>query len=607
MSSHAPQGRSTDRPRNYLGLAGTAHDGAIALVDARGDVVFAEATERWLQHKRAWGVHPDDRLRIRHVVEQYCDPDAELVLAKAGSEAGAAFVEREAALAQDLARGARERATAARMPRIAQAAAVQHAQLMSYQHLLEVAALGQRGVGLNSRFELGDRVTATRHYEHHLCHAAFAAYTSPFERAACAVIDGFGEGSSLKFFTLRGGRLEEVVGPGCGPLAATASLGLFYADICRLCGFDAWKGEEWKVMGLAAYGRCRDDLLNELRRCLRVRGLALAQSAETLAAWSRLEDFARRRGEPPEAAADLACSGQTVFEELLGALLESLHAATSDTNLVLSGGCALNSSYNGKIVGGTPFTALHVPSAPADDGNAVGAALLAFHEDHPGQARRPARPSPFTGSSIARDTLRRAAASGAFAAVETLPAEPLAERIALALQRGLLVAVVNGRAEFGPRALGNRSILADPRCASVKDRINSAVKFRESYRPFAPAILEQRTADFFVDAQESPYMERTLRFRADVAARVPAVVHADGTGRLQTIRQDWSPLLHAVVTAFERRTSVPMVVNTSFNVMGKPIVHSVEDALAVFATSRLDMLAIEDHLFTKPAASHSAR
>jgi carbamoyltransferase len=253
------------------------------------------------------------------------------------------------------------------------------------------------------------------------------------------------------------------------------------------------------------------------------------------------------------------------------------------------------------VLSTSPFSALHVPAAPADDGNAVGAALLAFNEDHPEHRRAPERQSPFLGSRMSRGTLRLAAESGAFRHVEVLPPEPMASRLAAALDRGRLVGLAQGRAEFGPRALGQRSILADPRRAEMKDRINAAVKFREAYRPFAPSVLQDRAHEYFVDAQESPYMERTLRFREAMVDRVPAVVHADGTGRLQTIRSDWSPMLHAVVSAFDRRTSVPMVVNTSFNVMGKPIVHSVEDALSVFATSGLDVVAIEDHLFTKSA------
>jgi carbamoyltransferase len=162
-----------------------------------------------------------------------------------------------------------------------------------------------------------------------------------------------------------------------------------------------------------------------------------------------------------------------------------------------------------------------------------------------------------------------------------------------------VVAVMQGRAEFGPRALGHRSILADPRSAKMKDRLNDEVKFREQFRPFAPSVLLEHAKDWFEDWQPSPYMERTLRFRPEKRERVPAVVHVDGTGRLQTVSKELSPRFHELISRFYELTSVPMVLNTSFNVMGKPIVHSVEDAAAVYFTSGIDALVIEDCLFEK--------
>src|SRR5262249_54997606 len=167
------------------------------------------------------------------------------------------------------------------------------------------------------------------------------------------------------------------------------------------------------------------------------------------------------------------------------------------------------------------------------------------------------------------------------------------------LAQGKLVAWMQGRAEFGPRALGNRSILADPRPAAMKDKINSLVKFREEFRPFAPSILHEFGPDYFENYQESPYMERTLRFRDEVKDRVPAVVHVDGTGRLQTVKREWNERFFKLIEAFRQITGVPLLLNTSLNVMGKPIVHSVEDALALFFTTGLDALAIGDYLIEK--------
>ncbi|MGH8532131.1 MAG: carbamoyltransferase C-terminal domain-containing protein, partial [Gammaproteobacteria bacterium] len=158
---------------------------------------------------------------------------------------------------------------------------------------------------------------------------------------------------------------------------------------------------------------------------------------------------------------------------------------------------------------------------------------------------------------------------------------------------------IQERAEFGPRALGNRSILADPRLSEMKDRLNREVKFREEFRPFAPAILHEYGEEYFENYQESPYMERTLRFKQEVRAKVPAVVHVDGTGRLQTVKREWNARFHALIEAFHRLTNVPLLLNTSFNIMGKPMVHTVEDALAVFFTTGMDALVIEDYLLEK--------
>jgi carbamoyltransferase len=298
-------------------------------------------------------------------------------------------------------------------------------------------------------------------------------------------------------------------------------------------------------------------------------------------------------------AAALARAGQRVFEELLSQLCRNARELSRSTNLVLTGGCALNSSANGKLLARTGFDRLYVPSAPADDGNAIGAALLAYFEDHPSESPKAKHQSPYLGSRMSGETLERTARVSGFRRVERLEPRALCDAVAEQLAAGALVGWVQGRAEFGPRALGNRSILADPRQAAMKDRINDAVKFREEFRPFAPAILAEHAATYFEDYQEAPYMERTLRWRPEVRGQVSAAVHVDGTGRLQTVHADWNPLFHGLLSRFYEKTGVPVLINTSFNVMGKPIVHSVEDAIAVFATSALDLLVIEEYLFAK--------
>jgi carbamoyltransferase len=177
--------------------------------------------------------------------------------------------------------------------------------------------------------------------------------------------------------------------------------------------------------------------------------------------------------------------------------------------------------------------------------------------------------------------------------------DAIAKRAAELLAQGKIVGWVQGRAEFGPRALGNRSILADPRHADIKDKINALIKFREEFRPFAPSILHEHGEEYFFHYQESPYMERTLIFREEIRDKVPAVVHVDGTGRLQTVREEWNPRYYRLIKEFFELTGIPIILNTSYNIMGKPIIHSVEDAISVFYTTGLDALAIEDVLIEK--------
>lgn len=581
--------------RNYIGIANSFHDSAIAIVDAQGEVVFAEATERYLQYKRTIGIAPDLFMRTADLVEAYCDPHAELVIATSWSSETGAIMERNLEHTTEMENRYREMLGEAPIP-LKRQLSRQKFYFRSQRSLLDHP-------GQLLEYDLSQRdgweraPVERRRFEHHLTHAAAACFSSPFDRALCAVLDGFGERSSFACFRYEAGELTAIESPqGTG----WASLGIFYSLICEACGFNHLCGEEWKVMGLAAYGSHDESLHAMLREMITVDGLDIrfAAPARMAQLQAKLHAMRRRDGQSALAFADLAYAGQEVFSEVLFAFLENLHATGFSDNLVFGGGCALNSSANGKILTHTPFRKLHVFSAPGDDGNAVGAALLAYREDHPGSPRRTEPMSPYLGSTMSSDTLRNVVAfSGAGKLTQCDGDAP--KRAAALLAAGKIVGWIQGRAEFGPRALGNRSILADPRSPSVKDKINASVKFREEFRPFAPAILHECGPDYFHDYDESPYMERTLRFRDSVLAQVPGVVHADRTGRLQTVKKQWNPRFHALVEAFHRLTDVPLVLNTSFNVMGKPIAHSVEDALAVFLTSGIDALFIDDLLIEK--------
>ena len=438
------------------------------------------------------------------------------------------------------------------------------------------------------------RVKRESHF-HHLTHAATAAFTSPFREAACAIVDGAGQGTSASFYAYESpAALRRIKAPG-----SVSSLGLFYSLVCEWCGFDSFQGEEWKVMGLAAFGEVDDGVARKMRRLIGVRGLQVVYPAGRSEFRRLVAEFTagkRRAGEDPLGYANLARTGQEIFSEILVQLLRNLYSAHPTADLVVGGGCFLNSAFNGLIVERTPFERVHCFAAPADDGNALGAALLSAvaSGSELGGLERPL--SPYLGSKPNDASLRRIVAEGAVRFSEPLADVP--KQVAALLGSGAIVGWMRGSAEFGPRALGARSILADPRSADIADKINERVKFRESFRPLAPSILEGYEADYFVAPQSSPYMERALQF-SPRGSEVPGVVHADGTGRLHSVNRCWNPIFFETIDQFRRTTGVPMVINTSLNVMGKPIVHSVEDAMAVFLGSGLDAIVIENQLFTK--------
>ncbi|NOR68823.1 MAG: nodulation protein nolNO, partial [Methylomarinum sp.] len=434
-------------------------------------------------------------------------------------------------------------------------------------------------------------------YHHHLTHAATACYSSSFTESACAVIDSFGENGSMGFYHFKDQRLHCL-----HETRGTGSIGFYYMKVTELCGFDWLKGEEWKVMGLAPYGKLNQELYKLLKSTISVQGFdCLHDSKNLFASIAALEQFKRHDQDPIAQAADLAFTGQYFFAELMSQLLQHLQQVTACKNLALAGGCALNSAFNGQIKDRTGFDQVFIPSAPADDGTALGAAWLALHDDQPALSLNTENKllSPYLGSSIADEAVERLIQYNRALDIQHLP-DSICEITAKLLAKGQLVGWIQGRAEYGPRALGNRSILADPRQAETKDKINQSIKFRESFRPFAPSVLHEHTDEFFEHYHESPYMDKTLRIRNAMRERIAAVCHVDGTGRLQTVKQQWNPRFYCLINSFYQQTQMPMLLNTSFNVMGKPLVHSLEDAVAVFLTTGLDALVVNDYLICKP-------
>lgn len=355
------------------------------------------------------------------------------------------------------------------------------------------------------------------------------------------------------------------------------------------------------MIGLAPYGKLNQELYELLSATISVQGFDCQHSSKNLfASIADLENFKRLDQDPIEKAADLAFTGQYFFAELMTKLLQHLQQQTGSKNLTLGGGCALNSAFNGQIQDRTDFPQVFIPSAPADDGTALGAAWLALHHDQPDLAlANSVVKSPYLGSIISDKAVKNLIRYNRSLNIQHLP-DSICATTAKLLSKGQLVGWIQGRAEFGPRALGNRSILADPRFAATKDNINQKVKFRESFRPFAPSVLHQHADNFSECYHESPYMDKTLRIRAHMQDRIAAVCHVDGTGRLQTVKQEWNPRFYQLINCFYQQTQIPMLLNTSFNVMGKPLVHSLEDALAVFLSTGLDALVVNDYLICKP-------
>jgi carbamoyltransferase len=575
----------------YLGLSVTYHDPALAIVNADGEILYAEATERPLQNKRAINCEPDQLFFLPGLLKQFCDGANEFVIAINWRKKRPLYENIVWNLGLLSAPGL-----------LKTGIKKLHSPLKNYQlhHMMacqrnSIARAGINLVRIIQEYYPHCSISFAD-FDHHLTHAANACYGSPFDEAACAVIDSYGEHGAMAFYCYSNRKLtllHEASGK------ATASLGLYYMKLTELCGFDWLKGEEWKVMGLASYGKVNSEFYEALQSTIIVDGFNCRYHPEHLfAKMASLDQFKPPNANDPETAADIAHTGQVFFADVMTRLLNHLQKVTQKSCLTLAGGCALNSSYNGQITVRTSFKQAYIPSAPADDGCALGAAWLALQLDCPEHRSNNIFLSPYTGSSIADEAIEQLIKFNKALKIEYFP-ESICEVTAKLLAEGFLVGWIQGRAEFGPRALGNRSILADPRQQSTQNQINQKIKFREHFRPFAPSILHEYGNDYFESYEESPYMDKTLAIRNSKQDKIAAVCHVDGTGRLQTVKKEWNPRFHQLIMNFYHLTQIPMLLNTSFNVMGKPLVHSLDDSLAVFLTTGLDVLVVNDYLITK--------
>ena len=424
---------------------------------------------------------------------------------------------------------------------------------------------------------------------HHVAHAASAYLCAPFDRCAVMALDGRGERGSFLAGVVRDGNLETIA-----TVPLPHSLGLRYEDLTVHLGFHR-SSDEYKVMGMAGYGR--PVYAERLKASMYARGVGYVAPPIDLSAFAPARDGSSEDFD--QAHADLAASVQLRLQEILVDIGSELFARTGERNLALAGGVALNCVANSYLAEHGPFENLWVQPASGDAGTSLGAALYV--------ARRAGdRIRPMTTAALGRawdDATIRAALDTADLAYAR--PDDLAERVAEILAADGVVAWFQGASEFGPRALGHRSLLAHPGHADNLRRLND-VKGREQFRPVAPMVLADRAAEIFEGPLPSPYMLFTHRVRESWRGRIPAVTHVDGTARVQTVDPATEPLVAAVLRAFERRTGLPVLVNTSLNTAGRPMVDDPRDALEVFGSTPVDALAIGPYLLARRAALDAA-
>src|SRR5882672_1671976 len=478
---------------------------------------------------------------------------------------------------------------------------------------------------LASAFDADPKKLAAKFHriEHHQAHLASSFFVSPFERAALLSADGLGDFASTMWGAGEGNRMRID-----GSVAFPHSLGLFYSAVTQYLGFLKF-GDEYKVMGLAAYGQ--PEQLGVFRDIVRFESrsngngfrlgldyfshhrtgpeMSWAEADKTPTLGKMFSDeMAKRLGpvRPPEEALEerhrnLACSLQARLEEVYLGMLKKLAERTGLKAVCLAGGVAFNCVANGKIFDATPFEQVYVHPAAGDAGLAVGAAYYIWHQIL-GKPRSFAMNHAYWGPAYSPEEIRSAmqastVSQGGYTIAE-LAEEELLRRTAAIIADGKILGWYQGRAEWGPRALGNRSIVADPRRPEMKEILNRRIKHREIFRPFAPSILAEAAGDWFEKSHPSPFMTMAYAVRPEKRDKIPAPTHVDGTGRLQTVTKTANPRYWKLIKEVERQTGVPVVLNTSFN-DNEPIVCNPQEALDCFLRTQMDALVLDDFLITR--------
>ncbi|MDP3921734.1 MAG: carbamoyltransferase C-terminal domain-containing protein [Candidatus Omnitrophota bacterium] len=452
------------------------------------------------------------------------------------------------------------------------------------------------------------------HVEHHIAHVASSFYFSGYERAAFLSLDGLGDFSSAMWGVGRGNELRV-----SGRVYFPHSAGFLYSAATQFLGFHHF-GDEYKVMGLAAYGKAR--FKNEIGKMVRLLpagkfGLDLDyfvhQEGQSKVRWEggapeqdimfskKWEDIFGPAREPKteltERDKDIAASTQEVLEEIYFHVLRNLYEQCGEKNLCLAGGVAFNSVANGKIKKETPFENIYIQPAAGDAGTAVGAAAFVYRTETL-NPRTSVMNHAYFGSAAGTTEIEKAMRAKDVGAESCSDAE-LIRRTVDALAAGKVVGWFQGRMEFGPRALGARSILVDPRRPEMKDILNERIKRRETFRPFAPAVIEEEAANYFdMDVGSSPFMLMVFPVKEDKKTLLPAITHVDGTARVQTVSRESHPRFWSLIKAFGDKTGVPILLNTSFN-ENEPIVCSAADALDCYLKTRMEVLVMENYYLEK--------
>ncbi|MEO6949260.1 MAG: carbamoyltransferase C-terminal domain-containing protein [Ginsengibacter sp.] len=452
-----------------------------------------------------------------------------------------------------------------------------------------------------------------RQVEHHRSHIASAFFASPFEEAACISIDGSGDFTTTMTATGKDNKITVL-----DSVDFPHSLGIFYTAFTQLLGFPHY-GDEYKVMGMAPYGSPK--YVDQLKAVIQTtdngffklnlkyfrkgtKGVISYDEdhiprVEPMYSHEMVRKFGKPRNtdEPlTQYHKDMAASVQRITELTIFHMLNHLHKRTGLTNLCIAGGVAQNSVANGKIKLNTPFKNIYIPSAGHDAGIAMGAALYVQHQIL-GASRMPSITSAYTGSKFSNEEIT-ALLSEKKVVFEQLKDDILHDAIVECLVNGGVVGWFSGRAEFGPRALGARSILADPRRRDAREILNVKIKKRESFRPFAPSILVEYVEEYFHCNDNVPFMERVFIIKEEKRLLIPAVTHVDGTGRLQSVDKKNSPAYYSLIEKFRIKTGIPILLNTSFN-ENEPIVNSPAEALDCFLRTNMDMLVMENILIRR--------